>query len=198
VDEKKYSRMLLEVYSDQLKAGLYSESEGSPLSQNIFRNIIINALKLGEYDWTERFIKQYFPKLPAGSRENMYNFSYSLLNFEKKNFEDALNYITKVKYDTFVFKFDIKVLMLKIYHELNYTEQEISMLDTFRHFIIENASISEFIKYIHLNFIRFLHEIIKVKNGNKEINPNRLKKEIINSSVRNKEWLLEKTAELVD
>ena len=198
VNEEKYSRMLLEVYSDQLKAGLYSESEGSPLSQNIFRNIIINALKLSEYDWTEQFIKQYIQKLPAGSKENMYNFSYSLLNFEKRNFENALNYIIKVKYDTFVFKLDIKVLMLKIYHELNYTEQEISMLDTFRHFILENVSISEFIKLFHLNFVKFLHEIIKVKNGSKEINPNKLKKEIINASVRGKEWLLEKTAEQID
>jgi hypothetical protein len=198
VNEEKYSRMLLELYSDQLEAGLYNEREGSPLAQDIFRNIVVSALKLKEYERTEKFIKKYISELPQASKENMYNFSYSLLYFERRKFEEALNYVIKVKYDTFVFKFDIKVHMLKIYHELNYTEEELSMLDTFRHFISENVSVSDYIKYFHLNFVRFLNEIVKGKNGSKEIDIGKLHKEIQSSNVRGKDWLLEKTKELAD
>jgi hypothetical protein len=88
--------------------------------------------------------------------------------------------------------------MLKIYHELNYTEEELSMLDTFRHFISENVSVSDYIKYFHLNFVRFLNEIVKGKNGSKEIDIVKLHKEIQSSNVRGKDWLLEKTKELAD
>jgi hypothetical protein len=197
VDEERYSRILLDIYEDQIHDGLYNEKEGSPLSQDVFRNIVINALKLREYERTEKFIRDYIIRLPEVSKENMYNFSYALLNFEKHKFEEALNYLIKVKYDTFVFKFDIKVLMLKIYHELNYTEGELSMLDAFKHFILENLSISDYIKSIHLNFVKYLHEIVKIKIGTRNSNASSLQKEIYSSKVRSKEWLLEKTAELV-
>ncbi len=192
IDEIKYREILMDIYKEQLKEKLYNSSEQSPMAIDMFRNIVINSLRLKHFEWTEFFITEFIGTLSADHRENMYNFSFSLLNFEKRNFEKSLNYITKLKYDTFVFKYDVKVLSLMVYFELGYTEEAISMIDSFRHFINETPSISDYIREIHTNFIKFLFEIIRHRNGFKSRETQRLKSEITASRVRNKDWLLEK------
>jgi len=52
-----------------------------------------------------------------------------------------------------------------VYYELGYIEEAISMIDSFRHFINETPSISDYIREIHVNFIRFLHDIIRLSDN---------------------------------
>jgi hypothetical protein len=192
VNEIKYRTTLHDIYKEQLKNNLYNYSETSHMALDMFRNIIINALRLRDFEWVEFFINNYINTLQPDYRENMYNFSFSLLYFEKGSFEESLRFITQLKYDTFVFKFDVRVLTLMIYYELNYIEEAISLLDSFRHFVSETKMISNYVREIHINFIRYYNELIKlssdVKTGAKEY----LTEEINNSKVRNKEWLLKK------
>lgn len=192
VDENKYRWELLQIYREQLEWNVYNSDEGGPMAPDMFRNIVINALRLQEYKWVEEFISQYIAKLLPEYRDNMYNFSMSLLSFEKGNFEQSLNYISGIKFDTFVFKFDVKILTLMVYYELGYYEAAISLLDSFRHFIVETQSISGYIKEIHINFIRYLNEILKIKIGHKPHDKQELIDEISTSKVRNREWLLQK------
>lgn len=193
VNETKYRQILFKIYMEQLDLNIYNSEENGKMAADMFRNIVINALKLEEYTWAEHFIEKYIDTLHPDYRDNMYNFCFALLNFEKGNFELSLNDISKVKFDTFVFKFDVRILTLMIYYELDYLEAAISMIDSFKHFIIETPSISDYIREIHLNFIKYLHEIIKLHTKNKSSETGILLKEIEKSRVRNKKWLL-KTA----
>lgn len=190
VNETKYRQELFNIYREQLDLNIYNSTENGHIAPDMFRNIIINALRLEEYTWAEHYIEKFIHKLHPDYRENMYNFCYALLNFERGNFELSLNDISKVKIDTFVFKFDVKILTLMIYYELGYLEAAISMIDSFKHFIIETTSISDYIREIHLNFIKYLYEIIKLHTKNKTYETDVLLNEIKNSRVRNKKWLL--------
>jgi hypothetical protein len=196
INETKYTIELLELYKEQLDNNLYTAYSGTAMEQDLFRNIFINALKLKQFDWAENYLRRYLPELQPEYIENMKNFSYSNLYFEKRNFETALKYISQVKYDTFVFKFDVRALMLKIYYEMEYYEQARFLIDSFRHFIIENTSITEYIKMVHLNFIKFVNEIIRLNESKKEFDSKRIINEISLSPARNKEWLIEKVEEL--
>ncbi len=196
VNEIKYSFELLELYKEQLKLELYNTQEDSSMEQDLFRNILINALKLKEFDWAESFLDKYLGKLLPEYMDNMKNFSFSNLSFEKGDYESALEFISLVKYDTFVFKFDARTLILKIYYELNYFEQARFLIDSFRHFILENASISEYIKSVHLNFIKHVNDMIRLKENKKEFDIEKTKEEIKTTPVRNKEWLYDKINEL--
>jgi hypothetical protein len=197
VNEVKYTHELFELYKEQLNQKLYKTDEDSTLEQDMFRNILINALKLREFDWAESFLNQYLNELLPEYRENMENYAYSNLSFEKSKFEKALEFISLVKYDTFAFKLDVRTLMLKIYYELGYYEQARFLIDSFKHFILENVTISEYIKSVHLNFIKFVNDLIKVKESKKIYEVEKIKKEISFSQVRNKEWLMEKIKEVI-
>jgi hypothetical protein len=196
VNENKYTAELLELYKEQLGNSLHTAYDGTFMEQDLFRNIFVNALKLKQFDWAENYLQKYLHGLQPEHIDNMKNFSYSNLSFEKSDFESALKYLSLVKYDTFVFKFDVRTLMLKIYLELGYYEQTRSLIDSFRHFILENTSITEYIKLVHLDFIKFVNEIMRLKESKKEFDPVKLINEITLSPARNKEWLIEKIYEL--
>lgn len=192
VNETKYRAAQLEIYKEQLERGVYNSAEGGPIAPDMFRNIVINALRLEEYEWVEEFISTYIKNLQPEYRDNMYNFSMSLLSFEKGRFEHSLSFISNVRFDSIVLKFDVKILTLMVYFELGYFEAAISMMDSFRHFILETPYISGYIKEIHTNFIKYLNELIKMKVTDKHYDKQLFINEVSTVKVRNKEWLIEK------
>lgn len=194
---KKYNEEIFKLYQNQLSLNLYNVQENHPMNLRLFRNIFITALNLKEYEWVEKFINNYIKKLLPESRENMFNFSYANLYFYKSEFEKALHHINEIKFDIFAFKFDARVLLLKIYYELNYIEGIISLIDSFKHFINKNKLISKETKEFHLYFLKYLTITIKAKETIRKKNIEELKHEILNSkSFCNKNWLLIKVAEL--
>ena len=60
---------------------IYVDGELGPLN---FQNIIIIALRLGKYDWTENFIHKYKHRLPDALRENAVTFNLARLYFYPK------------------------------------------------------------------------------------------------------------------
>lgn len=196
VNGKKYHSILMDLYKEQLNHDAFTQAEKSPFAIDLFRNIVINALSAKELKWTEFFIYKYIDKVLSDNRENMLNYSLSLLNFEKKNYKESLNNLARLKYDSFVFKYDVKVLSLMIYYELRYFEEALSVIDSFKHFINKTKSISGYAKEIHLNFLKYYYEIIKLKsldnNAEKENEKGKLKEVISKMKIRNKSWLIEK------
>lgn len=177
---------------------MYSELEGYPIPQGTFRNIIITAIKLRKYEWVQKFIKEYVNKLAPEYRDDMYHFSYIYLYFMKGEFDKALDHITMVKYKYFFFKYDLRVLMLEIYYEMKYIDESSSLIDAFRHFILNDKTASQTFKELHSNFVRFLSKLIKIREQRNPAEIEDLCREINNTKLSvSKDWLLKKAAELL-
>ena len=92
----------------------------------------------------------------------------------------------------------VKVLMLKLYYELNYIEEAYSLIDSFSHFLTSNKKIRKNEVNNHLKFLNFYRELLKAKaaSGNSRINKE-IKNELVSSSLLpHKAWLIEKAEEL--
>ncbi|MDQ3020291.1 MAG: hypothetical protein M3R36_06945 [Bacteroidota bacterium] len=123
-----------------LANNLYTHSDTEYFQINLFRNIIYAAVVLKKFNWAENFVKGHLNKLMPDYRDEVYHFAYSMIYFEKREFSKALDEISKVRYDFFVFKFDVRLYTLKIYYEMNSFESAISLIDTFTHFLSNNKS----------------------------------------------------------
>lgn len=55
------------------------------LSPWTYKNIVIAALRAGEFEWTEQFIKSYKNKLNEKFRINAFNYNMGYLLFLKVN-----------------------------------------------------------------------------------------------------------------
>ncbi|HMQ78046.1 MAG TPA: hypothetical protein PKE39_05380 [Ignavibacteria bacterium] len=190
-----YRKELFDIYKNVLKLGLH-KYEHDYMRIHRFRNIVMAALNLKEYDWLENFTKKYHKQLAPENRDNMYNYTLAVLDFNRGRFEEALKLFSKIKYDYFYLKVDVKNWMLLIYYELNLYEQANSLIDTYKHFLAKNKNLSALFKKNNLDFLNVYIKLISFKNGNEAVSLKNITNEVsAHGKFIHKGWLLKKIEE---
>jgi len=192
-----YQKELVEIHKKKLKEGLYKSGGIDYMSLHTFRNILIAALNVKDFKWLEEFAEEYYKELAPEYRENMYNYSMAILYFNKGDYEKSLKLMSNVKYHYFYLRIDVKNWMLQIHYELNHFEQAYSLIDSYRHFLSNNKSVSDLFKKLNSNFLNYYVKLLKIKQGDKDINLNVIKNEVSEvSKFIHKGWVLRKIEEL--
>lgn len=164
---------------------------------DFFRNIIINALYVKEFEEAIGFVDKYISELEPKFRANMKHYSKALIAFAKSEFEDALVNISKVKYDLIDFKIDVKILSMKIFYELRMTEQAYSIVDTFRHYLRSGKDLTPELRANYVNFIVYYLKLFHACFSKNKDEALIAKKEAMQEPLlAQKPWLLAKFSEL--
>lgn len=197
VNREKYLYELFELYRLRYSSGLYAFSDNRPMSIVFFYSAIRLAITCRELQWTEDFINNASYKLPEKEQVIMKNFALAELNFAKNNFKEAFSYLSKIQFKNIAFNYEFRALQLQIYYELNEIDAAEYALDSFKHFLNKNKSVSDYFKTSSSEFISLFSKLIKYKNSVKQIIPNTFEQELINSSIPQKEWFRKKLNELI-
>lgn len=188
----------MDIYEKMLSSESSILSQRDYMQLNLFRNIFLTACLVGKYEWAEEFLNKYIGVLDPQQQEDMRNYSKALLNFERRSYNEVLGNASKINPKFYAFKYDIKILMLKAYYELNEPEPALSLADSFTHFIAKNKSVPEINKERFGHFLRFYKTLWKLSESGDGFLAEKLKKEIIDSpNVISKKWLLEKAESLL-
>lgn len=190
---------LLDNYKLMIDMGLYFYEGREYINFSEYRTILLQALRLKEFKWALEFILKFKDYHANEMKENIYDFSMAFLNFEEGKFEDSLKYLSKVRMNDVILKLDCEVLMLLIYFELNYTESAKSLVDSFRYFVKSNSILSDEVKHMQYDFIKYYKTILKFRiNGMNDYEYDKLKEEISGfKNLRRKSWILEKLDNLL-
>ena len=176
----------------------FEETEG--FDGGRFYNTVSTALEFNETEWTESFIKKYGRELGHDIREYQIAFANALILAAKGNNEEALAKLSKLKNPvSSTNKFNLRVLQLKIYFEMDYIDQAESNADSFRHMIQNDMVLPELYKEAHKNFYNFYVKLLSLKNKNDKPSLNDFKEKI--SSIKNmiqKKWMIEKVNEIAE
>ena len=188
----------LENFKSMLENGGYSFSENEYMQILTFRNIILFWIMSEDTEWIKFFIEKYSSVLNPDYRNDMINFAMANYFFKKKDYESALSCISgKFKHEFFLFKTDVKNLLLKIYYELGNIEQAYSLVDSYKHFLSSTKEITEIYLKRYEKFLKYYFHLLRVKSGQSKEKPafilSKIEKE---DKINNKKWLLEKAAEL--
>lgn len=143
--------------------GIYKKSESEDFHIVLFRNIILVCTALNVTEWLENFINKYSGEIHTDHRNDIVNFSFATLNFQKENYGAALDYIQKIRFEFFLYKVDVRILQLKICYKLGYYEQVYSVTDSTLHFLKTNNEISDEFKSSVRTFIKYIKEFVKLK-----------------------------------
>jgi hypothetical protein len=136
--------------------------------------------------------------LDPGIKDDVANISLSNLLFKRKNFEQALELLAKVKTKKTELLINVKMLLLKIYYELDMFIEADMVLDTLRHLIpkAEKFYFSPQVYQSKKNFIKYYTTLIKAhekqQQGKKTEILNDVKKEFI---IEERSWFLDKINE---
>ena len=195
--DHSYGREELEIYKQMMKYNAYKSSETDYMSLMLYRNILFLALSLREYKWLDEFIEKYTGKLRPEYVDNMKLFSRAHLDFEKGDFESSLGHISKVKYDFFAYKIDVKNLLLKLFYELELFEQAYSTVDTYRQYLKNNREMPASYKLQFDNFLKLYSRLLKLRTNKKAGDADSILDTVNNEKALSaRAWLKEKIEEL--
>lgn len=163
---------------------------------NHYKNIVMTALKLKEYQWTESFIYDYAEKLPLDIKETVLNYTLAALYFERKNYDDALLCLMKLNPIDPYYGLNYRVLLCKTYYELNEFMALNANLESFRVYLLREKQLSEYNNLSYKNFINILKRLIRCKEKKKKANATLFEEMSQMEPLVHQQWLLEKIQEL--
>lgn len=161
--QSEYRRELFELYQQGLTTGLLL-SNGTNILEFDYKNVAMLGCSLKEFGWTEAFIQKYRENLPAHRRENAYNFNLANLYYNKKMYNEALMALMKVQFTDVTHHLNTNMLILRTYFALRDTEALLSLIETFRIYIIRNRKLTTAEKKGYTNFLRFSKNLVLLRH----------------------------------
>ncbi|MEO8664014.1 MAG: hypothetical protein ABI462_00845 [Ignavibacteria bacterium] len=129
----------------------------------LIKNISLNAIEIGEFEWAKQFINDNLISVPPEIREDLKNHLFSIIEFRKMNYEKSLELAAKVNMNYHNLKLHTKVTMLSCYFELNAIETALSSIDSFKHYLTNNLKIEPELKSKFNQFIKVYAQLFKFK-----------------------------------
>ncbi|MBS1493792.1 MAG: hypothetical protein JST55_09785 [Bacteroidetes bacterium] len=189
-----------DVLHDILRINSYLDSRDilfmdKKVNANNFLTVVNLSLKLNATQWVDTFLNKYKDRFPDELKESTVYLTLARILTAKKEFDKALFALGKVKYINYFYYINSKLLLCKLYYELNYLKEISSIIESIKQFQKRNENIPLAMNKAINNFLSYLKKLVRMK-----MNPNeRLSsEEILKSSyVAEKEWLAEKVKELL-
>lgn len=160
--DTSYQTELFVLYQLGLETGLILDND--LLTEWNFKNITALGCLLKEYEWTEQFVQNYRDKLPLHRRENAYNYNLAHLYYSKRLYKEAQRVLLLVQFSDVKYHLSANSLLLRIYYESGDTEALLSLIDTFRIYIIRNRKMTVEQKRGFTNFLRFSKKLALLKH----------------------------------
>ncbi|GIV33431.1 MAG: hypothetical protein KatS3mg031_0966 [Chitinophagales bacterium] len=192
--QQEYLDELFQLYKTALDRKIIFD--GKYISPWTYKNIVGVALRIGQYDWVEKFIHEYKQFLEPNLRENAFAFNLANFYFNIGKYDRTLELLRNVEFTDVVYSLDTKAMLLRIYYELKEFEPLWSLLEAFQVYLRRNKLISDSQKTMYSNLISLTREAIRIPKGDKEA-VRKFKDKIENTrQVAYRQWLLEKADEL--
>ncbi|MCO6489837.1 MAG: hypothetical protein J5I98_15580 [Phaeodactylibacter sp.] len=157
-----YLRELFQLYKQGLKQGLVLEK--GTISEWDYKNIATLGCRLQEFEWTEQFLHDFRENLPAHRQENAYNYNLGNLYYNKKMYNEALSALLLVQFTDVKYHLSTTFLLLRTYYALKDTEALLSLIETFRIYVIRNRKMTTEQKRGYTNFLRFAKRLVLLKH----------------------------------
>ncbi len=189
----EYLQELLGLYQEALKRDVLLDQ--GQLSPSNYKNMVTVGLRVGDYRWVKKFIRQYKEQLPAAFRENAYTYNLAVYYYTVGQYDQVLQLLQEVDYDDVFYNLDSKVLLLKVYYETSEADALFSLFDSFSVFVRRNKVLSSYHKTINLNLIQFLKKLTNLPPGPSEKLDRLLQRIDATREISAIQWLKEKAEE---
>lgn len=186
--KEEYQLELFDFYKVGLELRILLDENGI-LSPFTFNNITKLALRLDKINWTESFIKKYKEFVEPKYHESYVHNAYSMLYFAQGKYEETMIRLQQVDYKELFITIDAKVLLMKVYYELDEYDVLESFINSFKVFL-RRKDIMAYHQEIYKNFIRIMQKLINLPPFDKAAK-GKLYTEVEGTKAE-KKWLLEK------
>lgn len=192
-DNPNYYKELFDIYKFVLDHNILLEN--NVISPWSYANIVTVGVRNYQFKWTYKFIQEYKSKLEKKVRANAYAYNLAYWHFNNGDFSKAQEMLTKVKFEGLIYNLNSRVLLMRIYYELQEEEPLFSLAESFRKYVKRNSILAASRREPYLNFIKFTTKLARASKDNKT-RLQELEKVVKDGlDAVNKPWILEKIRE---
>jgi hypothetical protein len=139
------------------------------LSHWTFKNVVVLALRSGEYQWAEDFINQFQEKIPIEFRQNAVTYNKAQVFFYQGHFSEVLDLLQTIEYEDATYNLGAKTMLFATYYEMQEWEALHALAESFKVFIHRRKNIiPEGRRNSYLNLIKYtvkLYKLSAYENG---------------------------------
>ena len=184
-----------DLYKLMFETDSYTMNEDDYLSVVLYRSVMLAGISLKDTDSLRAFGEKYTKKLNPDFRQGIKNLLDANIAFLEKRYAESLEFLSKINYDFFMYKLDVKTLLLKIFYELKMFEQAYSTIDSFSHYLGYTNEINEDVKAEHRNFLMIYKKLLNSLINNDLFLKAQVMSELKSGiTVSNLNWLTEKAS----
>ena len=170
----------------------------NPFSAIGYQNILINAMTAKDLDWGEKFVDDFKKKLAPEVVTNRYHYCKALISYERKNYEESIAHLNKVKPNFWDLKFSVRLIYLRNFYELGDGDQVSSLINSSRYFFsTNNENLPEYVTDRFKATINYISRLSNAKFSGKKLEYADLKEAENAADCYYKSWILEKFRELI-
>lgn len=204
VNKEEFDTELFKIYNIFLQKNHFADSKIKYLNEDLYRNILKLALRLNKASWILNFIKSYSKYLHPVKKENFVKLSFAEYYYHRGNrkkstgdLNKAFNFLKEIQEESFIVKYDIKSLYLKIFYDLKYNEHLITQINNYRKFLKRNKLVTDKRKKKIKSFLNIVEKLVYFRSGDSRTGITDLKFNIKkNEDIDHRDWLLKKSEEL--
>lgn len=128
-------------------------------------NVVKIACRVNEFEYAEKIIPAFEPYFPQDEKNSIISFCQGIIEYSKGNLKKAMKQFSLTNFQNFIFKVQVKILLLKIYYKLNMFEEALFLVDAFRHFLSREQNLLKEHRDSYSIFLNIIIELIKTKNA---------------------------------
>jgi len=183
-----YCYRALVFYRSGMEKGILLEN--NTINRYIFGNAVAFAVKVGEFDWAEKFVYDFQHLLEEKYCISTVNFNLSRIYFEKGDYDKAQELLTRFEYDYMYLNIIAKTMLLKIYYEKEETDALESLLESMRIYLQRKEALDPTRKVAYKNLISLMKKLVN-RNPYSKSQSDKIRNLIETTQpLAEKEWLL--------
>jgi hypothetical protein len=186
-----YRIELSKLYEFYMNNKMYITKENKYVRTTMLINKIKLSAELKDFRIVKNFIQENPSDINPVDKNIINSYAHAYENFVYKNFDKALAEINDIPRSNYSYRYEIKMLTIRLLYELNNRELSLVNINSYKKFLREDKFLNKEIKIITKNFLHYLETLILYAHKNEHLNfiHSQLKNE---NKVCHKEWLQEK------
>lgn len=195
MDREKFIKTEFEIFRFMVENNILSIRSVKNIDGAFYKNVAYSALYAGETEWALEFIHKYKNLIAVENRENFYFHALIEYYIKLKNFDEVLNYLSRIKNTNVIDKLNIRKWEILVNYELKNYESLRYIIDSSKHFVKNDKMMSPEKKSSLTNFANYVLKLISISENNADsinLKISDLRNEITKSNTYYPEWLLEK------
>jgi len=187
--EDAWYRELFELYQSGLQHGALLED--GLLSRWTYTNITATALRRGEFEWVYRFLHDYVPSLAEGHREGTFHYNMARYCYDTGQLRQAMQHLLRMEYDDVLQNLRAKVMLCKIYYELEEHNALENQLDSIQIYL-RRKKVLGYHRDNFLRIVRYFRRLVALNFADTAVLERFRNDLAAESAATEQEWFLKK------